>query len=33
VHSGVHHDLEAVLEGLMEKLVRPPSRDTDDAAP
>ena len=24
VHSGVHHDLKAALEGLFEKLVRPP---------
>lgn len=24
VHSGVHHDLNAALEGLFEKLVRPP---------
>lgn len=25
VHSGVHHDLEAALESLMEKLVRVPA--------
>jgi hypothetical protein len=24
VHSGVHHDLDAALESLFEKLVRPP---------
>ena len=24
VHSGVHHDLDAVLESLFDKLVRPP---------
>jgi hypothetical protein len=26
VHSGIHHDLPAVLDGLFEKLVRPPSQ-------
>lgn len=26
VHSGVHHDLEAALEGLFERLVRRPGR-------
>ncbi len=25
VHSGIHHDLSAVLDGLFEKLVRTPS--------
>ena len=25
VHSGVHHDLETALEGLFDKLVRPPA--------
>ena len=27
VHSGVHHDLDAALQSLFEKLVRPPSAD------
>lgn len=27
VHSGVHHDLDAALENLFAKLVRPPSAD------
>jgi hypothetical protein len=27
VHSGVHHDLDAALESLFAKLVRPPSAD------
>jgi len=26
VHSGVHHDLKAALDGLFERLVRPPAR-------
>jgi len=26
VHSGVHHDLDAALNGLFDKLVRPPSQ-------
>jgi hypothetical protein len=27
VHSGVHHDLDAALDHLFEKMVRPPSAD------
>ena len=28
VHSGVHHDLDAALEGLFERLVRPPIKSS-----
>lgn len=33
VHSGVHHDLDAALQGLFERLVRPPIKSsTSDAS-
>jgi hypothetical protein len=33
VHSGVHHDLDAALQGLFDRLVRPPIKSsTSDAS-